>query len=292
MGLDDIKESLDKQLFSQTSPDRFVHYLDYWKEHKKDLTASRKLMTGFNQLDSLLDGFHGGELVVITGPTGGGKTLFADSIGQRIMRLKTEKLNGDIERTNIGWLSYEVPTIQMIEKYQKANDAQELGLYVPMELKTGDFEWLKTKCLEARVRHECKAIFIDHLHFLVDMDTKLNMSLNIGAVMRQIKQDIAVRMGLVVFLIAHQGQKKDQEPSLDNIRDSSFIAQESDIVMVVYRKHDPIPTELQNNAKIPGYELSYEQGLAIVKIEKARRTGVFKKRIEYQKKDFWLEECL
>lgn len=93
-----------------------------------------------------------------------------------------------------------------------------------MEMKAGNFEWLKLKCLEAKMKYNCQVIFIDHLHFLVDMETKLNMSLNIGAVMRQIKHDIAKEMGLMVFLIAHQGQPgSDAEPSLGNIRDSSFI---------------------------------------------------------------------
>lgn len=282
MGTDDLKESLDKSLFSQIAADRMVHYLEYL-DHHKSTSELKRFSTDLYQLDSLLDGFHAGEMIVITGPTGSGKTLLADSIGQRFMR---------IEKIKIAWLSFEVPVKQMVKKYQDSEDGSELGLYIPMELISGNFEWLKTKCLEAIVRHGCKAIFIDHLHFLVDMDTKLNMSLNIGAVMRRIKQEICIAMNLVVFVIAHQGQKKEGEPSIDNIRDSSFIAQEADIVLVVYRTADPVPRELEMNAKIKGYPQTFDQGYCAVKIEKARRTGVYKKRLKYQKKDFFLEEVL
>jgi len=281
MDENEIKESLDRVLFSETAKDRFVHYLEYWHEHHAEALKFKKFTTGLSQLDSCVDGFNGGELVVITGPTGNGKTLFADSIGQRLMR---------IAGVNIGWLSYEVPVLQMLKKYQESGDAESLGLYVPMELVVGNFDWLKMKCLEARVKNNCQVIIIDHLHFVVDMNTQQNMSLNIGAVMRRIKQEIAITMNVVVFVIAHQGQKKEGEPSIDNIRDSSFIAQESDMVFVVFRTADPVPDELLENAKIKGYQQTFDQGYCAVKIEKARRTGVYKKRLKYQKQGYWLEE--
>lgn len=273
---------LEAQVVNDNGPDRVAHFLEYYEAHKEQNDKIKSFNTGLGQLDSLVEGFQTGEVAVITGPTGNGKTLLADSIGQRLMR--TEGLN-------IAWFSYEVPTVKMIEKYVNAEDAAQLGLYVPMELKAGEFEWVKKKCLEAKLKFGCRAVIIDHLHFIVDMNTQQNMSLNIGAVMRQIKHDIAKAMNLLVFVLAHQGQAKEGEPSLDNIRDSSFIAQESDMVFVVYRNHDPVPPELANNAKIKGYAHSYQQGHATVKIEKARRSGVYRKRIAYQKQGLWLEEA-
>lgn len=272
---------LEAKVVNDNGPDRVVHFLEFWREHQHENEKIKSFMTGLGQLDSMVEGFQTGEVVVITGPTGNGKTLFADSIGQRLMRMQDLK---------ISWLSFEVPTIKMVEKYVQAEDAERLGLYVPMELKAGEFEWVKKKCLEAKLKFGCRAVIIDHLHFIVDMNTQQNMSLNIGAVMRQIKHDIAKAMNLLVFVLAHQGQAKDGEPSIDNIRDSSFIGQESDMVFVVYRTNDPVPPELQNNAKIKGYAHSFEQGYATVKIEKARRSGVYKKRLSYQKQSHWLEE--
>lgn len=263
-------------------PDRMVHYLEYWETHKGQNDKVQSYATGLSQLDSLVEGFQTGEVVVITGPTGNGKTLLADTIGQRFMRG---------EKMPVVWFSYEVPTVKMIEKYVGALDSQAIGLYVPMELKAGEFEWVKKKCLEAKLKHDCRVVIIDHLHFIVDMNTQTNMSLNIGAVMRQIKHDIAKAMNMLVFVLAHQGQAKEGEPSIDNIRDSSFIAQESDMVFVVYRQADPVPSELQGNAKLKGYPHSYQQGYATVKIEKARRSGAYKKRLTYQKQGHWLEEA-
>lgn len=282
MATDPDLEFTEKQLFDRSSPDRLAPYLEYWQAHKNDESKGLTFRSGLIQLDAALGGFKTGELIVVTGPTGNGKTLLADSLGQRFLRK---------ESANVAWFSYEVPTLQMIEKYRIAEDSEKLGLYVPLELKAGSFDWLKLKCVEARLKFNCRIAIIDHLHFIVDMNTNHNMSLNIGAVMRQIKREIAVALNMVVFVIAHQGQKKEgAEPSIDNIRDSSFIAQESDTVLVVYRTADPVPPELAANARIPGYPQTFEKGFCAVKIEKARRTGVYRKRLNYQKQDHWLEE--
>ncbi len=262
--------------------DRMVHFLDYHQDHFKQDEKIKTFHTGLTQLDALVEGFQTGEVVVITGPTGNGKTLCADTIGMRLMRHQKQA---------IAWFSYEVPTLKMIDKYVTAQDKDRLGLFVPYILVAGQFEWIKARCLEAKLKHNISAVIVDHLHFLVDMQTQHNMSLNIGAVMRKFKREIAVDMNLLVFILAHQGQKKEGEPSLENIRDSSFIAQEADMVFVVYREPDPLPSVLKANADIKGYERSYTEGRAFVKIEKARRSGVYRRKIAYQKQGHWLEEA-
>lgn len=278
-----IEEDPIIHALSQHGEDRMAPFLEFHKENVSNRNSGKSFSSGIGTLDDLLHGFSSGEVNVITGPTGNGKTLFADTLGQGFMRLSG---------IPIAWFSFEVPTEQMIEKYVQASDRDKLGLFVPMEMKAGNFEWLKLKCLEAKMKYNCQVIFIDHLHFLVDMETKLNMSLNIGAVMRQIKHDIAKEMGLMVFLIAHQGQPgSDAEPSLGNIRDSSFIGQESDNVFVVYRCPDPLPEELRKNENVKGYPRTYEEGYATVKIEKARRSGVYRKKLLFQKVGQWLQEA-
>lgn len=263
--------------------DRIVNFLEFYEFRKNQTKYVKNFSTGLGLLDSALDGLETGELNVISGPTGNGKTLFAESLSMRLMRLN---------KLNVLWFSFEVQPEKLIQKYLKLGDSKELGLFIPMELKTGNFEWLKRKCLEGQLKYNVSAVFIDHLHFLVDMNNKQNMSLNIGAVMRNIKHEIAKGMNLMVFIICHQGQPKEEEPSLENIRDSSFIGQESDNVFVVYRVPDSVPMELEKNALIKGYPKTYTNGQAIVKIEKARRAGTYRKKISFQKEGDWLEETL
>lgn len=285
-GNDNQKEELNQtgeNIVNYKGDDEIRHYLDYYTEKATD-RQPRLYQTGFIELDGLIQGFKTGELNIISGPTGNGKTLFMDSIAHRFMRN---------EKMKLAYLSYEVPTDTMIQKYVNMDDRESLGLYVPMQLKPGNVNWVIRKCIEAKLKFNCKAIMIDHLHFIVDMNFKQNMSLNIGAVMRHLKHDIANNLNMMVFLIAHQEKVKDEEPSIDNIRDSSFIGQEADNVIVVFRSFDPIPQEVRQKAKKEKLELpkSYEQGYATVKVEKARRAGTYRKKITYQKRGEFLEEC-
>jgi replicative DNA helicase len=262
---------LEEKASAYDGKDKIVHFSDYL-ESQKDGRPIKKFFSQMPQFDYFTDGFETGELVVISGHTGNGKTLLAETISKHFMD----------QGIKVAWFSYEVPTPKLLEKYSQQI---ELGLYVPMQLESGNFDWIKFKALEAKTKFDCRMIVIDHLHFLVEMNPRNNMSLNIGAVMRQLKQSIAVNMNLVVLLISHQGQPdSEKEPGIEGIRDSSFIAQESDLVFIVYRQVD------SNWDSKSGMEKTYEEGRAVIKVEKARRAGTFRKRIDFIKDGHWLRE--
>jgi replicative DNA helicase len=63
-----------------------------------------------------------------------------------------------------------------------------------------------------------------------------NVSLIIGSIMRELKT-IALKRRICIFIVAHTTKIKfDQEPELADIRDSSFIGQEADTVLMIWRK--------------------------------------------------------
>lgn len=273
-----------------TTKYNIVQYIDFPMETDGESVSFK---SSFGAFDEKIGGIALGEVVVITGETKNGKTLFAESWLRSMMKKDP--------RAKTCIFSFEVQTKKLLRKYLVEDDIYPL--YVPLELKTMDFEWLKQNCQEARDRFNCRLILVDHLHFLVDMNTNQNMSLNIGAFMRRLKQEIAIGLEMGVILIAHQGQlKENQVASIRNIRDSSFVAQESDSVITVARRANYTPVELKD------YEIKYGEAkadllrgyiqggdpddkhsgnLAIVKIEVARRSGalgfakLFRKEGEY-----------
>jgi hypothetical protein len=105
-------------------------------------------------------------------------------------------------------------------------------------------------------------------------------------------------MNMAVILIAHQGQlKPDQNASVDTIRDSSFVGQESDSLVTVTRRKDfdgeealEIPTEKLSKLASKVYDDNFSQSLAIVGIERARRTGTYECRKIFYKSGDFLEE--
>lgn len=269
------------------------HFMDYLRD-SQDADGGRMFKSDFHNFDEHLEGIETGEVIVISGHAKNGKTLFAES-WLRSMMLR------DPECKCI-FFSFEVKTKKLLIKYL---DDKKLPLYVPKNLKTMDFKWLLDHCKQAKEKNGCSVVLIDHLHFMVDMNTKQNMSLNIGAFMRRLKHDIAIGLDMAVILVAHQGQvEKGKEASINTIRDSSFIGQEADSIIMVNRRKNLDPVEFMDFKIAHGEEKadklsqktnsldddSYSHGLAVVTIERARRSGVFEYKKMFKKLGQFLEE--
>lgn len=272
------------------------HFVDhYWRKQDASETNQRNFKSSYKSFDEKLGGLETGEVVVVSGHTKNGKTLFVESW----LRKMVEK--DPYAKSLI--FSFEVPTNKLLFKYM---DNPQLQIYVPNELKTMDFEWLKEACRKARDEKGCGIVMIDHLHFLVDMNTRQNMSLNIGAFMRRLKQEIAIGLGVAVILIAHQGQAQEgRQASINTIRDSSFVAQEADSVIIVARRKnfdqadkEALKAKYGQNKFLAAMQVEdagdiedqYSAGFAIVTIERTRRTGVFEAKKLFQKVGDFLEE--
>jgi replicative DNA helicase len=267
--------------------DKVMHFVDYLKERELSGLNNRCFKSGFKSFDEKLGGIESGEVVVISGRTKNGKTLFAESWINNI--LETD------EHAAAMILSFEVQAQKLFQKYSNRPDKM---LFLPRELKTMDYQWLKDRCLEAKLKFGCQIVLIDHLHFMVDMNTKQNMSLNIGAFMRVLKKEVANELDMAVILIAHQSQMdKKESAGIDSIRDSSFVGQEADSIIIVSRRKDLTSDELEEvdpekvlSLPLRNVEDNYSQGLALVTIERTRRTGTYEYKKLFIKRGEFLEE--
>jgi len=251
--------------------DRVVTWEEYLKDRENSKGKNISFQSGYSELDYFTQGFQTGELIVTSGYSGMGKTLFVKSLIRSF----------GIENVPVVCFSYEDEVGRYLEKLKQEGKAYPL--YVPMQLETGNLQWLEERVLEAKLKYNSRIVTIDHLHYLMDSTFgKENMSLRIGSIMRFLKSQVAVKHNMVVFIVAHQEKARDgSEASMDTIRDSSLIGHESDMVIIIQRKSDDAP--------VKGQDASYEAGYAMVKIDKARRAGTFRKRITFQKKGDWLE---
>lgn len=198
---------------------------------------------GIPRLDELLEGFVGGELVTISGKTGCGKTLLAQTITSFCSQRQLNTL----------WFSYELMPREFLKRFEF------LPLfYMPKKIKDNALEWIEQKIVEAKSKHNIYAVFIDHLHFLVDLAQQQNSSLQIGQIVRKLKR-MALEYEVVIFLLCHTEKIKAPIPTIDEIRDSSLIPAESDTVLIVWRDED-------------------DDTISGVSVEKARRTGAWKKK--------------
>lgn len=211
-----------------------------------------KFMTKFPTLDAYLDGFREGDVVVVSGITKNGKTTLCQNITNSFAE----------SGINCMWFSYEVMPLEFLTKFKP-----ELPFFtMPKQLKNNALSWIDQRIAEHIAKFNTKVVFIDHLHFLLDM-AQLgrggNTSLVIGGIMRELK-NIAIDREVCIVLVAHTTKIKfDEEPDLSSIRDSSFIGQEADTVLMIWRV---------NENGIP----SNEARLAILANRRNGRTGKIK----------------
>ena len=183
-------------------------------------------LSGFETLDEYMKGFRLGELVTISGITKHGKTEFCRTLTRNFVRQGHNPL----------WISFEENAREFLHKFK--DQSRDLLFYMPDKLEIYNPDWCIDAILTAKKQHDIKIVFIDNLHYLVDIASFKNPSLIIGSVVRKIKR-LAIDCGLVIFLVCHiQKVKMESENDIDFslIRDSSFIAQESDAVIFLYRK--------------------------------------------------------
>lgn len=225
-----------------------------------DTRAEPEIIVNSNipTLDRLIEGFVPGELIVISGPTKNGKTLFAQTLTVEFEKQAYYPL----------WFSYEVAPKYFIRAFK------DLPLfYVPKMLKQNNLKWVLTRMYEAKKRFGTRVVFIDHLHYLLDLARISNASIQIGTVIRQLKQ-FAVKFDMVIFLICHTKKVSPEEKlTSEAIRDSSFVAQESDSVLLLHR-----------NFQNP------ESNLSELIVEFSRRTGAYHTSIEMIKIGYYLRE--
>jgi archaellum biogenesis ATPase FlaH len=273
--------------------DRVVHFLDYL-EQKTAANHGRKIFScGFPAFDKAVGGLAAGEVVVITGHRKEGKTTFAESWLMSMASVDPE--------AHSLILSYEMPPEYLLEKWKSEPNAP---VYLPLELETGNFDWIFRRCIEAKYKYNARIVLIDHLGFVVDMATK-NFSVNVGAFMRRLKTEVALKHGLAIILLAHQTQPKEgQEASVDNLYGSVTIGQDSDATIVVMRKENLTKVELMDFIAKAGEEKSrlvipppdaglddnFSAGLAIVKVDCHRRTGYRRWKKLFRKVGDWMVE--
>jgi len=218
--------------------------------------------TGFDEFDSvLLGGFMSGDLIVVTAPTGQGKTSFAQTLTYNLAKRSTPCL----------WFSYEVMVSELWRKFENMGVDEKFASYIPLKHPTGKIDWIKEKIDEAIEEYGVKVVFVDHLGFLLpsakyDSSISNNYSAYLGSICRELKT-YALERGVALVLMVHI--RKTDKPSIEDIRDSSGIAQESDIVFILSR----IKASSTKKSFVADEDFDVYTNETRISIEKNRRTG-------------------
>lgn len=201
---------------------------EHYEELKKlNTSAGVRIQTKFGKLNDATKGFRPGQLIIISGPTGQGKTSICRTLTKHFVD----------EGVGVVWFSYEEPYFELFEKMPT------LQFYVPTKHEDDKVDWLKSHMLKAKEKG-ASIVFIDNLDFLKkpkDMRMPdMNMASYVGSIVQELKT-FAVENEMVLFLLVHI-KKNDwnskEMPTSEDIRDSGMIPQLADFVMFMKRERD------------------------------------------------------
>jgi replicative DNA helicase len=223
MEVKELKKEIEKQekLLNYDGEDQVTLMQEIYDKEKANAKPI-SFGTGIKSIDSLIEGFREGELVVITGITKRGKTTFAKTLTKN--NSKNQK---------ILWFSFE----ESVYEFCQGIESNMENIFVPSQLQFRNMNWIEDRIVESKLKYQTKIVFIDHLHYLFNPNLiPSNASLIIGDIMRQLKL-IAVKHGLTIFVLAHTRKLETSRiPHYDDVRDSALIANECDKMFIVHRE--------------------------------------------------------
>lgn len=223
---------------------------------------------GFEEFDAAMKGgVREGDLVIVTGISGQGKTTLAQNISVNL----SSSLNPCL------WFSYEVVVDNLYYKFKQMGEAEEEYLiYIPKRNTSGNIKWIKEKIEEGLAKFDTKFIFIDHIDFLSPTTVSSNEQRRI--ILRDICQelkDLCINLKVTIFLIAHVKKVQGREVEMQDIAESSGIYQLADYVFSVARMY-----RAEGKGK---YKVEMISDESVMKMLKNRLTGelpIMKFRVE------------
>ncbi len=249
------------------------------------------LSSGFSRLDAMTAGMHPGDLIIVAGRPGMGKTSFALNVGVNACHA---------QRTTVGIFSLEMPRDQLVKRMlcsearvdasrmrtgQLARDdwpqlAEAAGMLSDLPIFIDDTPALTLMELRAKARRMASEnrdtklglLIIDYLQLMRSGTKNDSREQEISEISRSLK-GLAKELSIPVIALSQLNRgvesrgNKDKRPQLSDLRESGAIEQDADTIMFVYRD------EVYNKETM-------DQGVAeiIVGKQRAGPTGTVKVR--------------
>jgi len=211
--------------------------------------------TGLYDLDRMLTGLHGGELVLVGARPAMGKTSmalgvaqFAATKGKRCvaifslempaeqigMRLLCSEAGVNMQRVRNGMLSDE----EWVKLGDSINDLSSCRMYVDDSSGLSPSQ-LRSRCRRLMMEQGLDLIIIDYLGLMTTDKRVENRQLEVSEISRQLKS-IALELKIPVLACAQLSRapsnRDNKRPLLSDLRDSGSIEQDADVVMFLHRE--------------------------------------------------------
>ena len=275
-------------------------YADVQAAHtlKTNITG---VASGFRDIDRMLGGFRGGDLITVAARPGMGKSALVEQFA----------INAARSGNPAAIFSLEMPSLQLGMRLVASESKIDLGqlrlgafspslwpqivntisMLSPVPVWIDDTPAISVFEMRSRARRlsteisqktggagKLGLIVIDYLQLMSPPERSRSREQEVGAISRSLKE-IAKQLQVPVIAVSalNRGaeQRQDKRPQLSDLRESGSIEQDADVVMMLYRpgyydrKNDPalkgwaeVLIEKQRNGPTGMVKLSFQEKLA------------------------------
>lgn len=285
----ELKDILDRaeeivfEISRQETVEEFHLLSDFLRDHFDELEELNHdpsqqtisgLSTGFPKLDEMSSGFQDGQLIVIAGRPGTGKTSFALSLVRNIALR---------EDAGVGIFSLEMTKEQLLERLLcgegKVNLHQLRGGFVPsskwrdIATTAGKLQEstividdmpgngvldVKAKARRMKAEHNINFLVVDYLQLIEGeggADRREQEIAHISRSLKGIARELRIPVVALSQLNRSVERRESKRPRLSDLRESGAIEQDSDLVAFIYREDYYGENESQTDSTVSKTEL-------------------------------------
>ena len=217
---------------------------------RKDLSKMERFSSGIEALDRTIGGFYLGQLILLTGERGNGKSTLSSQFGIMAIRAGYSVFfySGELMDWYFrGWFELQAAGPDYINAMQHPNGFTDYlvdGSIIPAMV-----GWYKDKAylysasdvpdedaglLEAMekavVQYGCKVLFIDNLMTAIEDDTATDLYRQQSGFVRKLAA-MAKRLNVLIFLVVHPRKRVSNDFQNDDIAGSGNITNLADVVL-------------------------------------------------------------
>lgn len=242
----DLKVLLEKVL------ERTMHMAQ-----RADKNAVTGIATHFNQLDQMTSGLQRGELIIVAGRPGMGKTSFALNIAENVaLKTKLPVAVFSLEMTGEQLVQRLLSSVALVDqgsikRGDLSHDEMDKLFLAMNELRTAPIHIAETPGinvidLRARVRRlkdnigDLGLVVIDYVQIMSGMrdSRNSNRAQEIADISRSLKS-LALELNVPVILLSQLNRevesRQDKRPNIADLRESGALEQDADIILLLYR---------------------------------------------------------
>lgn len=227
----ELEWALKDILREYKGPDEVIRFKDF----KMEGTPKNHIKSGIAKLDNIIGGFGKGDIILITGDTGDGKSTFSRFLLRKLAEQEKKSLVFSYEESNFEFLS-------------KFHNELPDG-YLPKVVADKSTVWIERKIVEGIAKFKIECVFIDNLKGIIDYGSPKPLTAEIDFTIQKLKE-IAMKYNIVLFLVAHIKKEEGKAIDKNSVKDSKTIVDTSSIGIALHRVREKQPKQQEEEEGI------------------------------------------